>query len=394
MKGSVLVSDGEVRAALAVVRSLGRAGRRVHVVASAKRPLAGGSRYATSEHRCASPLTDPARFAGETGRLARDLAVDWVLPITDAAMLALTSAPERLAPARVPFPSWDVVRLAGDKREVAVLAQQAGISIPGQVVLEVPGRAPSPPWFPCYVKPSRSVVDGKDGLTRLAARPVSDAEAFHRILAELPAGAWPLLVQQRIEGPGIGVFLLRWDRSTRAVFGHRRLREKPPSGGVSVYRESVEVPPDLLARSEALLDRIGWFGPAMVEYKVDETTGTPYLMEINARYWGSLQLAADAGVDFPRLHLDLAEGTDVGPVPAYQLGVRSRWELGDIDHLLARLLQSRESLGLPVGTPGRMRAIAEVLASNGGRTRNEVLRSEDPRPFLRELAGWLRGRSS
>ena len=68
---------------------------------------------------------------------------------------------------------------------------------------------------------------------------------------------------------------------------------------MSVYRESVAADPDLVRRSRALLDAFGWCGVAMVEYKLDERTGTPYLMEVNGRFWGSLQLAIDAGVDFP-----------------------------------------------------------------------------------------------
>ena len=68
-----------------------------------------------------------------------------------------------------------------------------------------------------------------------------------------------------------------------------------------MYRESIALDPELLARSRALLDRFEWNGVAMIEYKIDEATGTPYLMEINGRFWGSLQLAVDAGVDFPAL---------------------------------------------------------------------------------------------
>ncbi len=109
-------------------------------------------------------------------------------------------------------------------------------------------------------------------------------------------------------GPGVGVFLLLWEGKLRAAFAHRRLREKPPSGGVSVYRESIALDPVLLERSRRLLESFGWQGVAMVEYKIDERTGTPILMEINGRFWGSLQLAVDAGVDFPRLLIECAEG--------------------------------------------------------------------------------------
>ena len=56
--------------------------------------------------------------------------------------------------------------------------------------------------------------------------------------------------------------------------------EKPPSGGVSVYRESMVPDPALLSQSLALVKRLGWQGVCMVEYKVESSTGTPYLMEV------------------------------------------------------------------------------------------------------------------
>lgn len=75
-----------------------------------------------------------------------------------------------------------------------------------------------------------------------------------------------------------------------------------------MYRESVVADPALVERSRRLLARLNWQGVAMVEYKIDASTGMPYLMEINGRFWGSLQLAIDAGVDFPRLLLEVATG--------------------------------------------------------------------------------------
>ncbi|MCK7577967.1 MAG: ATP-grasp domain-containing protein [Chromatiales bacterium] len=54
----------------------------------------------------------------------------------------------------------------------------------------------------------------------------------------------------------------------------------------------------MLAMAKKLLDAVSWHGVAMVEFRVT-LEGKPYLMEINTRFWGSLQLAIDAGVDFP-----------------------------------------------------------------------------------------------
>ena len=68
MKATVLVTDADQRAALAVVRSLGRAGYQVHAGSSRSRSLAGASRYCRSHVALPDPLAEPERF-GEAVRL-------------------------------------------------------------------------------------------------------------------------------------------------------------------------------------------------------------------------------------------------------------------------------------------------------------------------------------
>ena len=129
----------------------------------------------------------------------------------------------------------------------------------------------------------------------------------------------------------------------------------------------------------------------MVEYKVDAATGTPYLMEINGRFWGSLQLAIDAGVDFPALLVDCALGAPADVAPTPRPGVRGRWWWGDVDHLLARLRRSPAQLSLPPGAPSRARAALAFLAI-GPAVRDAVLRVSDPVPFVLETVQWLQRR--
>jgi predicted ATP-grasp superfamily ATP-dependent carboligase len=157
---------------------------------------------------------------------------------------------------------------------------------------------------------------------------------------------------------------------------------------VSVYRESIAPDADLLDRSRALLDRFAWTGVAMVEYKRDVARRRDYLMEINGRFWGSLQLAIDAGVDFPRLLVEAALGAAPGPVPAYRVGVRSRWWWGQVDHLIALIRRPQARRAAPL-----YGALAQMLGGpfRAG-DREEVLRWGDPRPFVRETMLWIRGR--
>lgn len=371
------------------MRSLGHAGHEILVASSRGRSLAGASRYASREAACGDPLRDPEGYRTAVAQLVGEGGIEFVIPVTEPALLALLAAPEALAPARVPFPDLAAFRRVSDKAAVMAEAQQVGIAVPTQVVLASADDAatllPRRGETPAVLKPARSVHRG----AKLAVSYVDAGEDVWQRAAALPEAAFPLLVQQRVVGPGTGVFLLRWQGQTRAAFAHRRIREKPPSGGVSVLRESVALDPALEAHATALLDRLGWNGVAMVEFKVDAATGVPYLMEINGRFWGSLQLAIDAGVDFPRLLVEAANGAPTPAPPHYRLGVRSRWLMGDLDHLLLRLTRSRRSLHLPESAPGRLATLFGFLRAFLPPNRHEVLRWNDPRPFVREVRTWV-----
>ena len=386
----VLVTDGEQRAALAAVRSLGRAGHTVTVTSSRRGSVAGSSRFAARELRVAEPATHPDEYARNIAAIVRHHDIAVVLPITDESLLALLSVRDSVG-APIPFPSLEQVRAIGDKKRVLDAAASVGVAVPRQWVVGFGGAPPLDVTFPLVVKPHRSVV-GNTRRERLRVTYARNHEDLRRRLIALPADAYPLLLQQRIVGPGVGVFVLRWDGRTVAAFSHRRLREKPPSGGVSVYRESIALDPELLTRTERLLDAFQWQGVAMVEYKVDQATATPYLMEINGRLWGSLQLAVDAGVDFPVLLVDAARGRLPEMPVRYRIGVRSRWFWGDVDQLLSRLSRSRRGLALPPTVPGRWRAIGDFMAASLRPSEEEVFRLDDPMPFVRESLDWLRRR--
>lgn len=129
----------------------------------------------------------------------------------------------------------------------------------------------------------------------------------------------------------------------------------------------------------------------MVEYKVDASTGVPYLMEVNGRFWGSLQLAIDAGVDFPALLVAASDNAVRSTDGNYRVGVRSRWWWGDVDQLLSRWRQSAESLALPPDAPSRWRATLDFFVPHP-HDRSDVFRLRDMRPFIRETIDWFRRR--
>jgi predicted ATP-grasp superfamily ATP-dependent carboligase len=149
------------------------------------------------------------------------------------------------------------------------------------------------------------------------------------------------------------------------------------------------LPPALVDPCLRLLDALDWNGVVMIECKRELATGQYVLMELNGRFWGSLQLAVDAGVDFPTLLLRCAAGEPVPAQPPYRVGVRSRWFWGDVDNLYLRLRRSPANLHADPVAGARVRAVLEFLHHRPGRDRCEVWRWRDPAPFLVETLQWF-----
>ena len=82
-----------------------------------------------------------------------------------------------------------------------------------------------------------------------------------------------------------------------------------------------------------MLDILQWHGVAMVEFKKDSRTGEYVLMEINPKFWGSLDLSIASGVDFPYLACRMALDGDIEPVFSYRVGTKFRWLFpGEVFH--------------------------------------------------------------
>jgi predicted ATP-grasp superfamily ATP-dependent carboligase/CelD/BcsL family acetyltransferase involved in cellulose biosynthesis len=382
----VLVTDGDTRAALAVTRSLGRAGHVVFVGDKHAQSLAQASRYCAERIVYPDPVSASEAFIAHLVRVVHERSIDAIVPVADIATMLVTGHRERFAGScRIPFAAADVVRRAANKVDIVQTAERIGVPVPRSVVVRSAADVPALPFdFPVVVKPWQSRVRTADGWCSTAVSYAADAEALMRDLTSRPAHEFPVLLQERLVGPGVGVFACYRDGRPIALFSHRRLRERPPWGGVSVLAESAPLDPAARDFAVRLLDEIGWEGPAMVEFKQDERDGLPKLMEINGRFWGSLQLAIDAGVDFPALLLQ--ETVPAVPAP-YHVGVRTRWFWGDVDSLLVSLRGWKAAAGRP---PSRLRTLLDFAKMWGRDLHYDNPKWDDRWPWVVETRAWFR----
>ncbi len=372
--------------AVAIVRSLGRAGHWVAAADVSPKAIGFASRYVAEQLVHPDPYADPEAMVDCIVEAVDGWGADLVIPVTDELLLPLANARARLGGCALAAPELDVLAGTTDKARTLDHARALGIPVPpGSVVrtVEEALAAAANLGWPVVLKPRSSRRYGGDGgVERFRVTYAIDRDELRTRMAALE-GHTEVLVQRYVPGEGHGVELLLHEGRPLAAFQHRRLREVPISGGPSSLRLAVALDPQLLQWSSALLAELRWTGLAMVEFKVG--IDGPALMEVNGRIWGSLPLAVRAGMDFPAklvaLHLD--GPPPPGPIDTdYRVGVRSR----DLERELVWIggaLRNRPHYAfLPAPTRLDGIRVAAGLLRPGG---YDVLSRHDVGPGLAEI---------
>jgi len=387
------VTDADTRKSLAIVRALGRT-MDVWSVSGSRFALAAWSRY--SKRHLRYRLASPEELVPWLLGVCREHGIQVVVCPEESSLALAARGREAFADAGVQLaaPPTPALGCAMDKAATIAAATALGIPVPRTRILHDRGEAVAAArdlGYPVVVKPRFSYYwDGERFLTSNGVGYAScDAELEAAMASVQPPSFPPPLLQEFIPGVGAGFStILAPDGSVCAEFAHERLRDLRPTGSGSVLRRSVPIDRQLREWSLALLRSFSWSSVAMVEFRRDVATGRAYLMEVNGRFWGSLQLAIDSGVNFPEIAVRTALGQYVSASPpSYRAGIVSRWWLGDLLRTL-RVLR-----GPPPGFPGRFPSRRSGLRSFFGkqppRTRNEILRPDDPWPAVGEVAGLL-----
>lgn len=363
----VLVTDAATNHALALTRSLGAKG--IGVTACDDKLLAKSfySHFCHDYFICPSPRSSVSAYVDSIVTRANTGRYDVLFPMTEKAILPLSLQRHRLnRSVKMPLPSHETIGRAFDKAAVLELADALRIPTPKTVKVEGHAEldaAAKRLGFPLAMKSSTSEAFTKEDqvLSTPSTRYVFRQEDLDAQYGRMRSDAGPTLLQEFVPGDGYGIFALFNDGEPRAWFAHRRLRDVVATGSGSAFRESIPVDADMKEYAQRLLKTLRWHGVAMVEFKLDSRDHTPKLMEVNGRFWNSLPLAVAAGMDFPFLLYRLAVDGDIVPVETYQVGVRCRWLLGDIRHLIS--VAKGPPAGWPAHFPKRWETLRAVLGA-------------------------------
>jgi D-aspartate ligase len=307
---AVVVGVGWV-AGLAAIRSLGRAGIRVLAVDERKSALGFRSRYA-------EPHLAPTREGDAYVGFLRELGPGVVFPTHDDDVETIARNRSELA-FTCPFPGWDVLGRAQDKREQVAAAVRAGVRVPSTA------DAPSDDVrLPAVVKPARAPeFRRRFGVKAFRCETPSElAEAFER------AAGFEPLVQEWIPGGDDSLYTLgsyvAEDGRALGIFSGRKLRQTPRAIGTARVAEAVWED-EVVEQGLALIRELGLWGISQVEFKRDPRDGHFKLIEVNPRLWEWHGLAAASGVDLPLIAYRDVTGQDLDPVRMKTVG--KRWAI-------------------------------------------------------------------
>lgn len=312
---------------------------------------------------------------------------DHLIPASDIALAFIADHYTQLSELlHVACPSPAVVHRVLNKSQTLQCAQECEVPIPKSFTISSlkalvdHGQSLA---FPVIAKPSGK---GHWATGTFKMRRFESIKQLEQAFIEDSSFGIQNLIQEYCPGEGVGIeVLMREDRPV-VLFQHRRLKELPKTGGVSVLAVSEPVDPLLADYAIRLLRAMKWDGVAMVEFRVDRPNGHVALMEVNGRYWGSLGLSILAGVDFPWYEWQLAHGQCPEVNGHYRVGVVARWTSGALQRVFP--------VGSSEGECRTVWAIGRELTSFAydclPPTKDVLWSIRDPRPGAQETLTALR----
>ena len=221
------------------------------------------------------------------------------------------------------------INSALDKYELSKACNEYGIAYPKTQKLERMNDIQSF-GFPCIIKSRNETQVKFDTIYLDCAQSFNKLRyQIERLLDKHPG----LIVQERVRAKtSRGFFALCSNGKILCDFMHERVRQWPRSGGSSTSAKGIKCS-QLQRISSDFLSDLNWTGPVMLEYLYDDVEGVYTLIEINPKFWGSLDLAINSGVNFGAAVLDAKSGKKVQKVN-YKF-VQTSWPLdGDVVNLV------------------------------------------------------------
>ncbi len=223
-------------------------------------------------------LVSTENFEGDLKGLIEDNNVDYFFPVINDSLYKLWKKKIDYADALSYLGDIESYEILNDKIKLHKLAKQLGLSVP------VRYESIQSAKIPYVVKPTN--LSSAEGVVYVQSESEIPKETQYD----------NLIIQQYVQGIGIGYSFYCKDGEILNAYGHKRLAEYPVSGGSSTYREGYNNN-EMHEIASKIVGHLKYTGFAMFEYKLTAKNEI-YLIEVNPRIWGSVNQGLSNGVNY------------------------------------------------------------------------------------------------
>jgi predicted ATP-grasp superfamily ATP-dependent carboligase len=272
------------------------------------------------------------RFTQDLSGILKKERIDVLCPLGIKEVLSVLREEEELRPlAAIPFGSFETIARANNKVRAIRAAMSASIPVPETVVVsDIDETRKSGIALPVVIK--TAVGAGSNGVWYIdREEDWAEAEVVIQRLrttsnkgTDLSFDPRHLLVQEFIPGEVHDVCVLVDHGHVRALLTQKRLKTSSLKGGGGIMNVTTHIPV-LKDYATRLMGEIGYHGVAQLEFKHDTRDEEYKLLEINAKFWGTLGLSIAAGINFPFLAALMALNQPFKDQFDYKEGLIYRW---------------------------------------------------------------------
>ena len=349
----VLITCANSTLSLTIIRSLGRRGINVTAVSYSALSYPLSSKYCHRRIILPKPQNDVDRVSQLINVIKNDH-FDVLLPLGDDELPVAANIQKFKPYVNVPIANYEVLKKANDKAEIMKLATAIGVPCPKTYMIRAVSQLDTillEAEFPLVLKPTEDT--GAKGL-RYAYSEKELKMEFSALINEYKN----ILVQEFIPGDEYFVSVL-FDKASlpKRACVQRAVRVYPISGGQATMVETVKRK-DALDAGIKILTALHYFGVAELDFILDNRDEKMKLLEINPRFWASLQGAITAGVDYPYELIRLSTDDDIDEDLSYRVGLKCRNLLfSDLKHLVSVLVGKKS----PKYQLGKIRTLVNFL---------------------------------
>ncbi len=237
------------------------------------------SNYIRSKYSEKHFYVNSANFEDELQLIIEENKIDFFFPVINNTLSNLIKNKDNYGKTLRYLGSASSFSILNHKVNLYNLAKELGIKVPNKFENLESAK------FPFVVKPSNLS-------SAIGVHYVFDEKSLAKVNSNEDS-----IIQEYVEGTGVGYSFYCKDGKINHGYGHRRLAEIPVTGGSSTYRTYYHNN-NMHDIASKIVKELNYTGFAMFEFKLTPNNEL-YLLEVNPRIWGSInQGIVDGNVNY------------------------------------------------------------------------------------------------